>query len=244
MGTKFIDPLFHSFYFMQLNIFYMMLEKLQSFLDGKYDLSRGDIDGIYDEQIGDVAATLEALGVVQRQVSTAKMMANAGHAGLGRTASSASRTPSASSYTPGGLGRAPSSSSVGTKNLPPPARGTGAAPPAYTPPPAGLDVGGAATKRAPPPPPPLKPKPSYDAPAVKYVVALFDFEPQAAGDLAFSTGDRIELVERTSSAEDWWTGRVHGKQGVFPGASSSSSISLPAQRTDSISFTGNYVQEE
>lgn len=23
MGTKFIDPLFHSFYFMQLNIFYM-----------------------------------------------------------------------------------------------------------------------------------------------------------------------------------------------------------------------------
>lgn len=204
-----------------------MLEKLQSFLDGKYDLTRTDIDGIYDEQIGDVAQTLEALGVVQRQVSTAKMMAQHGHVGLGRTASSASssfggRSPSgASAAGAAGLGRQPSaSSSIATKSLPPPSRGVGgpSAPPAYTPPPSGSDGGVLPGKRAPPPPPPLKPKPSYDAPAVKYVVALFDFEPQAAGDLGFSTGDRIELVERTGSAEDWWTGRVNGKQGVFPGA--------------------------
>lgn len=205
-----------------------MLEKLQSFTEGRYDLSRTDMDNIYDEQIGDVASTLEALPVVQRQVSTAKLMSQAGHTGLGRAGSTAGssigRTASTSSYgAKAPLGRQPSSTSSIGKTMPPPVRGTGgaAAPPAYTPPPAGSDVGAnpAGAKRAPPPPPPLKPKPSYGAPAVKYVVALFDFEAQAAGDLSFSVGDRIELVERTGSAEDWWTGRIDGRQGVFPGAS-------------------------
>jgi amphiphysin len=72
----------------------------------------------------------------------------------------------------------------------------------------------AAGKRPPPPPPPLKPKPQ---PAVQYVVALYDFAAQADGDLSFSAGDRIEVVERTPSSEDWWTGRLNGRQGVFPG---------------------------
>jgi len=72
----------------------------------------------------------------------------------------------------------------------------------------------AATKRAPPPPPALKPKPK---PAVNYVVALFDFAAQAEGDLDFKVGDRIEVVERTDSTEDWWTGRLDGRTGVFPG---------------------------
>jgi amphiphysin len=214
-----------------------MLEKLQTFTEGRYDLSRTDLDNIYDEQLGDVGSTLEALPVVQRQVSTAKLMAQAGGpGGLGRAGSTAGssigRTASTSSYGAGAkapLGRQTSTSSVG-KTMPPPVRGTGGAavaPPAYTPPPAGSDVGAnpAGAKRAPPPPPPLKPKPSYGAaPAVKYVVALFDFEAQAAGDLSFSVGDRIELVERTGSAEDWWTGRVDGRQGVFPGKSFLSSL--------------------
>ena len=36
--------------------------------------------------------------------------------------------------------------------------------------------------------------------------------------LDFKAGDRIEVVERTQSTEDWWTGRINGRQGVFPGA--------------------------
>jgi amphiphysin len=59
----------------------------------------------------------------------------------------------------------------------------------------------------------LKPKPK----AAQYVVALYDFEAQADGDLSFSTGDRIEIVEKTASSEDWWTGKLNGVQGVFPG---------------------------
>jgi len=102
------------------------------------------------------------------------------------------------------------------KKTPPPVPGSSAPapPPPYTP--SGGAVAAAATKRAPPPPPPLKPKPKA-APKVQYVVALYDFAAQADGDLSFNTGDRIEVVERGASAEDWWTGRVNGQQGVFPG---------------------------
>lgn len=62
----------------------------------------------------------------------------------------------------------------------------------------------------------MKPKPK-PAPAVEYVVALYDFEAQADGDLDFKAGDRIEVVQKSESTEDWWTGKLDGRQGVFPG---------------------------
>lgn len=40
---------------------------------------------------------------------------------------------------------------------------------------------------------------------------------QAEGDLSFNAGDRIEIVERTESTDDWWTGKLDGRQGIFPG---------------------------
>jgi len=49
------------------------------------------------------------------------------------------------------------------------------------------------------------------------VTALYDFDAQADGDLSFKAGDKIELVEKSESAEDWWTGKLRGQQGVFPG---------------------------
>lgn len=51
----------------------------------------------------------------------------------------------------------------------------------------------------------------------QYVVALYDFEATSDGDLPFKAGDRIEVVEKTADAEDWWTGKLKGVQGVFPG---------------------------
>ncbi|KAF8923116.1 hypothetical protein BGZ58_003324 [Dissophora ornata] len=68
----------------------------------------------------------------------------------------------------------------------------------------------AANKRPPPPPVPKRL-------GVKMVVALYDYDAQQEGDLSFKGGDRIELVERTGSTEDWWTGKLNGRQGVFPG---------------------------
>jgi hypothetical protein len=56
--------------------------------------------------------------------------------------------------------------------------------------------------------------------------------------LSFSTGDRIEIVERTGSAEDWWTGKCNGQQGVFPGA-----YTLQLVIPKFTPLLGNYVQD-
>lgn len=53
-ATNFIGPLFHSFYYMQLNIFYVMLEKLNAFSQqAGYNLNQGDVEAIYLEKQGD-----------------------------------------------------------------------------------------------------------------------------------------------------------------------------------------------
>ncbi|KAI7826019.1 hypothetical protein BC939DRAFT_486669 [Gamsiella multidivaricata] len=67
----------------------------------------------------------------------------------------------------------------------------------------------AANKR-PPPPVPKKI-------GARTVVALYDYDAQQEGDLSFKKDDRIELVERTAGSDGWWTGRLDGRQGVFPG---------------------------
>lgn len=54
----------------RLNVFYLIQEKLQSFADGKYDLSRNDVENIYLEQRGDAAEQLEDLTITKRMVST------------------------------------------------------------------------------------------------------------------------------------------------------------------------------
>lgn len=54
----------------RLNVYYIMLEKVQSFADGKYDLNRKDIENIYLEQRGDAAEQLEEMNITKRQVST------------------------------------------------------------------------------------------------------------------------------------------------------------------------------
>ncbi|WVQ72630.1 hypothetical protein IAR50_002189 [Cryptococcus sp. DSM 104548] len=214
MATRFIDPLFHSFYYMQLNVYYIMMEKLQSFADGKYDLTRKDIENIYLEQRGDAAERIEEMQITKRIISTAKLVqqhrtASGSGSTIGRTSSIASRTPS---Y---GLDRKDSSGSYGEKRLPPASASHAVnAPPPYTAPATGTGTN-TLGKKAPPPPPALKPKPSFNA--VKYATAIFDYEAQAEGDLSFHAGDRIEIVERTESSEDWWTGRLDGRQGVFPG---------------------------
>ncbi|KAG8897701.1 hypothetical protein FRB99_007980, partial [Tulasnella sp. 403] len=163
LATRFIDPLFHSFYYMQLNIFYLTLEKLNGFCEKKYETSG---------TISDIASSYETRRGDARE-----------------------------------------------KSPPPPPMSAGAIPPPpYSAGPNANSVSSfAAAKKAPPPPPPVKPKPSPAAKPVIYVTALYDFDAQADGDLSFRAGDKIELVERSDSAEDWWTGKLNGKQGVFPG---------------------------
>lgn len=46
------------------------------------------------------------------------------------------------------------------------------------------------------------------------VRALHNFEPAAAGELAFEKGDVIKVVDRTH--KDWWKGQLKGRTGIFP----------------------------
>ena len=68
-------------------------------------------------------------------------------------------------------------------------------------------------KKPPPPPPPPKRNPSYQD---QYVTALYDFDGQGPGDLAFREGDRIKVVKKTESEQDWWEGELRGAKGSFP----------------------------
>lgn len=50
--------------------------------------------------------------------------------------------------------------------------------------------------------------------AAQFVVALYDHVADADDELDFSVGDKVEVVEQGDGG--WWTGRCHGKIGLFP----------------------------
>jgi len=68
----------------------------------------------------------------------------------------------------------------------------------------------AAGKKKPPPP---KRMPSTQG---FFVTALYDFAGEGYGDLSFREGDRIKVVRKTQSTDDWWEGELKGVQGSFP----------------------------
>jgi len=100
LSTQFIDPLFNSFFYMQwvtlwsclttrnseksyqhafvsrLNIFYIILEKMNSFADEfKYDISNvpgAQIAQEYEEKRTDAWSVIENLGIVKRIISVCK----------------------------------------------------------------------------------------------------------------------------------------------------------------------------
>ncbi|EPQ28488.1 uncharacterized protein PFL1_03791 [Pseudozyma flocculosa PF-1] len=52
------------------------------------------------------------------------------------------------------------------------------------------------------------------APVASRVRALYDFSPTEPGELAFSKGDVIRVLD--SVYEHWWRGEVRGEAGIFP----------------------------
>ncbi|KAI9488339.1 hypothetical protein BDB00DRAFT_888659 [Zychaea mexicana] len=64
--------------------------------------------------------------------------------------------------------------------------------------------------RAPPPPPPSR------KPHEPTARALYDFNGEQGGDLSFREGDIITITEKSGSQDDWWTGTVGGRKGIFP----------------------------
>lgn len=47
-------------------------------------------------------------------------------------------------------------------------------------------------------------------------IALYTFDPDQEGDLGFKKGEIITILKRTEKKDDWWTGRIGDRVGIFP----------------------------
>lgn len=206
LEAEFIGPLFQSFYYMQLNVFYTLHDKMQGINIGYFNLTL-DIEEAFEMKRGDVQERAEALSICHFKgtggIKTAR--------GVSKYAAK-SKEAEANKSTYGG--RKVHDPEAGLANPPPPyspaTSASGPSSPAL--------AASIAAKGKPPPP---KPKPSRlsGVPAAETVTALYDYEAQAEGDLSFMTGDVIEIISRTQNENEWWSGRVNGKSGQFPGTS-------------------------
>jgi amphiphysin len=70
----------------------------------------------------------------------------------------------------------------------------------------------AAAKKKPPPPPPKRSNSELDL----YATALYSFDGHSQGDLSFRENDRIRVIKKTDSTDDWWEGELRGRKGSFP----------------------------
>ena len=217
LEREFIRPLFQSFYYMQLNVFYTLHEKMQSIDIGYFDLTL-DVEAAFGKKRGDIEDQVGALSITRFKATggrkPARFSAQSSKLAIeGRSPSTASSAmsrrrsnetlnnpppPYSSSISPIMNG----SSSMGRANS------------------VGSTWSAAAKAKGAAPPPP-KPKPSRlsGAPAAQTATALYDYEAQAEGDLSFNTGAIIEIIQRGATENEWWTGKVNGRQGQFPGES-------------------------
>lgn len=194
LEAEFIRPLFQSFYYMQLNVFYTLHEKMQGMNISYFNLKL-DVEEAFEQKRGNIQEQAEALAIVHFKTK-----------GLGRAAS---KLGPGKTDSKGSIGRGRSASTAGEENPPPPySAATGVSP--------STDSFSSAAKSKPAPPPP-RAKPSHLSKPVEKVTALYDYEAQAHGDLGFSAGDVIEIVHRTENINEWWTGKLDGREGQFPG---------------------------
>lgn len=66
---------------------------------------------------------------------------------------------------------------------------------------------------------PTAPKPVFtrkDSLGRDQYIAQFAFDGEQGGDLSFKKGDIIEVTKKSDSRNDWWTGRIGDKTGMFP----------------------------
>ncbi|KAK7208449.1 actin-associated protein [Myxozyma melibiosi] len=266
LETEFIKPLFQSFYYMQLNIFYTLYERMNANNIAYFNMdSTVDIETAFNTKRGNIQEIAEAIPITHFNLNRSKKKLADTKLRYARPGGAAGAAGAGSPLTPVGTGF-----SDGTAAPPPygygeyaqqpgaaeyaqqgeyaqqqqpysPASYASASPatpgapyspqtpaygqPAYSQPaaaaalpayqqPAGY-TGYPAEKKA-PPAPPAKPA-SMGAPGVEYCTALYPYNAQAEGDLTFAAGDRIEIVQRTADPNGWWTGKLNGYQGVFPG---------------------------
>lgn len=213
LERDFIQPLFQSFYYMQLNVFYTLHETMQSIDIGYFNLTL-DIEAGFEEKRGDIQAQTEALSITKFKTTGGPRKP------LSKYGANRLEGPKSRLAITNGSGESSPNRRQTTDTLEPAPPyspdGTGASEISRANSTGGQWASAAKAKAAPPPP---KPKPGrFSAlPAAETVTALYDYEAQAEGDLSFSAGDIIEVITRTANENEWWTGKVDGRQGQFPG---------------------------
>jgi len=227
LEREFIRPLFQSFYYMQLNVFYTLHERMQNIDIGYFDLTL-DIEGAFEQKRGDTQDEVEKLSIVKFKTTGGRPKGASKYAGRPLAIEGSTGSKYESKY-----GKLPSSTTHAAIEAPPPyspanstlspTTDSKTALSPYSPastltPPTSAGLLNAAKSKGPAPPPP-KPKPAgLKGHVVKdTVTALYDYEAQAEGDLSFSTGEVIEILTRTDNVNEWWTGKIGARQGQFPG---------------------------
>ena len=208
LEREFVQPLFQSFYYMQLNVFYTLHERMQSIDIGYFDLSL-DVEAAFNKKRGDIREETEKLTILHFKTKgsgrpgkpgVSKYAAESKYAQRRKSEDSDRMPPPPYSAEDDGESTVPvgrtRSSSLGSPFL---------------------KAAAAKAKGAAPPPP--KPKPSRLAGHSVHptATALYDYEAQAEGDLSFSAGDIIEVTVRGATENEWWQGTLKGKSGQFPG---------------------------
>lgn len=208
LEAEFIRPLFQSFYYMQLNVFYTLHDKMQGMNIGYFDLTL-DVEEAFNKKRGDVKERTEGLSIVHYKTTQGRKP--------GSKPSIPGSKPDLANREKFGYdsksSRPNDTASDSVENPPPPYSAATVGSSASS---ASSMTAAAKGKPAPPPP---KPKPAQFRAPVETATALYDYEAQAHGDLSFSAGEVIEIVQRTDNTNEWWTGKVDKRQGQFPGES-------------------------
>ncbi|EGW31176.1 uncharacterized protein SPAPADRAFT_57073 [Spathaspora passalidarum NRRL Y-27907] len=240
MQSDFLRPLFISLYYMQLNIFYTLYNRMEELKIPYFDLTT-DIVEAYNFKKGNVEEQTDAIPITHFKVGHAKAKLEA-----------TKRRYASMNSPPGG------SPVAGQGELPPYSPGQYAQPqqaygdykspegPGYQPqqaypqqsptyggygqqsPVSTGTTGSSYGQQSPYGAPASAPGavPAYGAPAqvpptptsaTQTCTALYDYTAQAQGDLTFPAGAVIEIQERTADTNGWWTGRYNGHTGTFPG---------------------------
>ncbi|GMM49283.1 amphiphysin [Starmerella bacillaris] len=219
LESEVIEPMFQSFYFMQLNIYYTMHTHMAESKIPYMDMETDIIESFMKKQ-GTTRQEVESIPIVQFNTNATSSFG---------AYPSGSRVSSGSKMS-GDRFNDRSSTSSSTSAERPERERSDDNPPTYEQsnqlegadaPPLPSRMGAVKSEKpkdegtTPPPPPPRKPE-RHSAPST--CTALYDYEANNANELAIHKGDVIEILERGDSRDDWWLGRVNGKEGFFPGS--------------------------
>ncbi|KAJ3019295.1 hypothetical protein HKX48_002240 [Thoreauomyces humboldtii] len=198
LRTSFIDPCFQTLYFYELKVVTVLHECFDGLCRSHFDMSVTAAQG-FDSEYENMMQMLGELTLAKRTFRR------------GNSQDELNENPYDQAATGGGSKSSDRSAADGPSDV--------AAPPAYEEKQYKTAASVAAAFRAGAIASPAGGSASTQSttPRATFVLALYDFDGAEEGDLVFKKDDKIEVVQRTEDANDWWQGKCKGVVGQFPG---------------------------